>query len=113
MWEGSPLPQAPRAKRFRQGGVGGVGLDEIDVIFLCAWLAAPVALRGSRPELGDIDDDNDVRQTQMTPGVRGAEPGSGLMRCQGFSGVALFLSFGGGETGEVQVAGRRLRRSGG
>ena len=64
MWEGSPLPQASRAKRFRR-----VGLDEIDMIFLCAWLAAPVELRGSRPELGAIDDD--VRQTQMTPGVRG------------------------------------------
>ena len=50
-------------------GWGWVGLDEIDVIFLCAWLAAPVELRGSRPELGAIDDD--VRQTQMTPGVRG------------------------------------------
>ena len=47
-------------------GWGGVGLDEIDVIFLCAWLAAPVELRGSRPELGAIDDDDDVRQTQMT-----------------------------------------------
>ena len=29
------------------------------------------------------------------------------MRCPGFSGVALFLSFGGGETAEVQVAGEK------
>ena len=33
----------------------------------------------------------------MTPGVRGDEPGIGLLRCQRFSGVALFLSFGGGK----------------
>ena len=50
VWEGSPLPQAPRAKRFRRVGWGGV--DEIDVIFLCAWLAAPVELRGSRTRVG-------------------------------------------------------------
>ena len=53
------------------------------MIFLFAWLAAPMELPGSRPELGDIDDDDDVRQTQMTPGVRGDEK-LGLWRCQGF-----------------------------
>ena len=50
VWEGSPLPQAPRAKRFRRVGWGGV--DEIDVIFLGAWWAAPVELRGSRTRVG-------------------------------------------------------------
>ena len=34
-----------------------------------------------------LDDDDDVRQTQMTPGVRGDE---------NWVVVALFLSFGGG-----------------
>ena len=65
---GSPLPQAPRAKPVAaddlRGAFDGSGrVDEIDVIFLFAWLAAPVELPGSRPELGDIDDDDDVRQT--------------------------------------------------
>ena len=78
VWEGSPLPKAPRAKPVAAGDLRGAfdGLgrvDEIDVIFLGAWLAAPVELRGSRPELGAIDDDDEVRQTQMTPGVRGDE----------------------------------------
>ena len=79
--------------RGNQGGSGGsftapgVGMNRI-------W-----ALR--RPAFSSV------------PHVRGDEPGSGLMRCQGFSGVALFLSFGGGETAAVQGAGRRLRRSGG
>ena len=64
---GVPFTASAQSQAISTGGV-----DEIDVIFLCAWWAAPVELRGSRPELGAIDDD-EVRQTQMTPGVRGDE----------------------------------------
>ena len=65
VWEVSPLPKAPRAKPVAagdlRGDIDGSGrVDEIDVIFLFAWLAAQAELPGSRPELGDIDDDDDV-----------------------------------------------------
>ena len=58
VWEGgSPLPKAPRAKPVAAGDLRGDfdgwgGVDEIDVIFLCAWLAAPVELPGSRTRVG-------------------------------------------------------------
>ena len=94
VWEGVPFTESAQSQAI---STGGVGVDEIDVIFLCAWLAAPVELPGSRPELGDIDDDDDVRQTQMTPGVRGDEPGSGEGGVKVFLGVVLSLCRQAGE----------------
>ena len=44
---GVPFTESARSQAISTGGV-----DEIDVIFLCAWLAAPVELRGSRTRVG-------------------------------------------------------------
>ena len=55
VWEVSPLPKAPRAKPVAAGDLRGAfdgsgRVDEIDVIFLFAWLAAPA--RGDGPGIG-------------------------------------------------------------
>ena len=44
---GVPFTASAQSQAISTGGV-----DEIDVIFLCAWLAAPVELRGSRTRVG-------------------------------------------------------------
>ena len=62
---------------------GWGGVDEIDVIFLFAWLAAPVELRGSRTRVGRYR-----RRRRCTPNADDnlvcVGMKIGLWRCQGF-----------------------------
>ena len=113
----APLPQAPRAKPVAAGDLSGDfdgwgGVDEIDVIFLGAWLAAPAELRGSRTRVG--------RYRRRRRGTPNADDN---LVCVGMEnwvcgGVRVFWSgpipvIWRGETGEVQVVRGSDGRSGG
>ena len=79
---------------------GWGGVDEIDVIFLFAWLAAPVELRGSRTRVGRYR-----RRRRCTPNADDNLVCVGMKI--GFVAVSGFSerpdsSYNGGDTGDVE-----------